>query len=91
MNGMINYKQYKNLPQTEQADVLLERGVYLEMIRQTSKMEVELYALEGFYVEVFFDRRTEEPLFIKAFRDMKYLEPYLTIIDIDQLVGVNKP
>jgi len=91
MNGMISYKQYKNLPQTEQADVLLERGVYLEMIRQTSRMEVELYALEGFYVEVYFDRKTEEPLFIKAFKDMKYLEPYLTIIDIDHLVGVNKP
>ena len=85
---MISFKKYKSLPQTEQADLLLEHGVYLEMIRQTSKLEVELYALEGFYVEVYFDRKSEEPLFLKAFRNMKYLEPYLTIIDIDHLFKV---
>ena len=85
---MIHFKKYKSLPQSEQADILLEHGVYLEMIRQTSKLEVELYALEGFYVEVYFDRKSEEPLFLKAFKNMKYLEPYLTIIDIDHLFKV---
>ena len=85
---MIHFKKYKSLPQSEQADILLGHGVYLEMIRQTSKLEVELYALEGFYVEVYFDRKSEEPLFLKAFKNMKYLEPYLTIIDIDHLFKV---
>ena len=85
---MIGFKEYKSLPQTQQADLLLEHGVYLELIRQTSKLEVELYALEGFYVEVYFDRKTEEPLYLKAFRNLRYLEPYLTIIDIDPLVKV---
>ena len=85
---MIHFKKYKSLPQSEQADILLEHGVYLDMFRQTSKLEVELYALEGFYVEVYFDRKSEEPLFLKAFKNMKYLEPYLTIIDIDHLFKV---
>lgn len=85
---MISFKKYKSLPQSEQADILLEQGVFLEMIRQTSKLEVELYALEGFYVEVFFDRKTDEPLYLKAFRNLKLLEPYLTIIDIDHLFKV---
>lgn len=85
---MISFKKYISLPQSEQADILLEQGVFLEMIRQTSKLEVELYALEGFYVEVFFDRKTDEPLYLKAFRNLKLLEPYLTIIDIDHLFKV---
>jgi hypothetical protein len=85
---MISFKKYKSLPQSEQADILLEQGVFLEMIRQTSKLEVELYALEGFYVEVFFDRKTDEPLYLKAFRNLKLLEPYLIIIDIDHLFKV---
>lgn len=83
---MISFKKYRSLSQIEQADILLEQGVYLELIRQTSKLEVELYALEGFYVEVYFDRKSEEPLYLKAFRNLKYLEPYLTIIDIGHLV-----
>ncbi len=85
---MISFKKYKSLPQSEQADILLEHGVFLEMIRQTTKLEVELYALEGFYVEVFFDRKTDEPLYLKAFRNLKLLEPYLTIINIDHLFKV---
>lgn len=87
---MIRYKQYKSLTQTEQADILLEHGVYLELIRQTSKLEVELYALDGFYVEVFFDRKTEDPLYLKAFKDLRHLEPYLTIIDIEHLFEVDE-
>ena len=82
---MINYKLYKSLPQSEQADILLEHGVYLELVRQTSRVEIELYALDGFYVEVYFDRRSEEPFYLKAFRNIRLLEPYLTVIDIEPL------
>lgn len=85
---MISFKAYGSLKQDVQAQLLWSNGVYLELVRCLPRMNVELYSLYGFYVEIYFDKKTEEPLYMKAFEKMKYLEPYFQLIDIESLFQV---
>ena len=82
---MLNCSKYRTLEQNEQVDLLMGDGVYLDLTRYTSNSYIELYALEDFYVEVFFDKLTEEPLFLRPFAELRYLDPYLEDISIKQL------
>lgn len=80
---MISFSEYKCLEQSKQAEILWMEGVYLELVRRTRKMNIELYSLNDFYVEIFFDRITEEPLFLKSFKNISSLDAYLSLIDIE--------
>ena len=77
------FEFYKMLSQDLQADILLEYGVYLDLIRNAPKLSIELYAPYDFYVEVYFDKATEEPLFLRPFKLPAELEPYLCLVEID--------
>jgi hypothetical protein len=82
---MDHFESYKMLSQELQADILLEYGVYLELIRNAPNLSIELYALYNFYVEIYFDKGTEEPLFLRAFNSVKELEPYLHLVEIESI------
>lgn len=82
---MISFDVYKGLSQQSQAEVLWEHGIYLELIRRKGKYCIELYSLHDFYVEIWFDATDEGPLFLKAFKSTRRLEPYLGLIDIDSI------
>ena len=86
---MIAFNTYRMLPQELQAEILLQYGVYLELIRRTPQLNIELYALDRFYVELYFDKITEDPLFLRAFESVKELEPYLPLIPIESILEVN--
>ena len=84
---MLSFEEYSSLDEDLQTQVLSLDGVYLELTRNARNMNVELYALYNFYVEIFFDRNTEEPLYLKPFKKMKYLDPYLEWVDIAEVQG----
>jgi len=64
--------------------------LYLNLIRTSHNLNVELYALYRFYVEIFFDKTTEEPLYLKAFQNISFLEPYLKLIEIPEVLGIRE-
>ena len=80
---MISFNQYCLLDQGAQAELLWIDGVYLDLMRETPQFNIELYSLYNYYVEIFFDRSSGEPLQLNAFQNQKELEPYLHLIDID--------
>ena len=86
---MLPFKTYKTLSNDQQIDLLLEFGVYLDLARNTSQLSIELYALGDFYVEIYFNRATEDPLFLRAFHAVRELEPYLASIEIDSIFETN--
>ena len=84
---MLSFEEYLSLDEDLQTQVLSLDGVYLELIRNARNLNVELYALYNFYVEIFFDKNTEEPLYLKPFKKMKYLDPYLELVNIAAVQG----
>ena len=83
---MISFGAYRRLSLDLQAEILWQFGVSLDLVRITSKRCIELYALDNFYVEMHFNKKTEEPLFLRAFNKTKDLEPYLKLIKIESLL-----
>ena len=86
----MTFQQYQALNCHRKAEVLWLDGVYMELIRNTPFLNIELYGLFDFYVEIYYNRKTEEPLFIKAFNSTSGLNPYLELIDIDCIFESNQ-
>jgi hypothetical protein len=81
---MLTCEEYQSLDELLQAQLLWVDGVFL-ISRKTEKLYVELFSLYDFYVEIFFDQQTDDPIYIKAFDHTNYLDIYLPQIDIDDI------
>ena len=80
---MFSCEDFRLLDENLQAQVLWLDGIFL-MARKTEKAGVELFSLYNFYVEVFFEN-DDDPLFLKAFKDVTFLDVYLKMINIDSI------
>jgi hypothetical protein len=87
---MLTFEDYRLLEEDLQVQVLSMDGVYLGLIRPCRNRNVELYALYHFYVEIFFEAESGEPLYLRPFQKMSRLEPYLAMVDIDSLVNIKE-
>lgn len=79
---MIFCEEYHSLEELLQAQLLWLDGIFL-LSRKTDRLHIELFALYDFYVEVFFDLKSDDPLYIKAFNQYYKLDLYLDQINID--------
>jgi len=87
---MIKYQEYLSLHEDLQTQLLSVDGVCLDLVRNCRNISVELYSLYQFYVEIFFDKATEEPLYLKAFNKLELLDPYLDQVDIAELKEIRE-
>jgi hypothetical protein len=78
--------QFTHLPETKQAQTLLERGIFLAD-RLYKNFSIILYQLDNFYVEVYHNLRFDVMQGMRCFEDEEALQPYLESIDISCLVG----
>ncbi len=81
---MIDCELFRSFNELLQGRILSNDGVIL-MERSTSHVNVQLYALYNFYVEVYYDKAGKEPLYIKAFELGHAIDIYLETINIDSL------
>jgi hypothetical protein len=87
---MLTFEEYLLLNEDLQSQVLSWDGVYLQIARNAASLSVELYSLYNFYVEIYFDKETEEPVFLKPFQDLRKLDPYLETIDLTEILGIRE-
>lgn len=76
--------QFSLLDETQQAEVLIDRGVLLTE-RQYKNFTIFLYQVDHFYVELYFNLRFSVMQGMRSFEDDEALEPYLDSIDITAL------
>ena len=81
---MMTCSEYQSLDELLQAQLLWVDGNYL-VTRYTEKLKVVLFSLYGYYVEVFFDKDENEPLYFKSFDNLALLDKYLERICIDDV------
>ena len=75
---------FHRLAPLEQQDHVLNTGTHL-MTRQEPKYLINLYAVDGFYVELFFYRKHSQAVKINAFESTSLLESYLDDINLSEL------
>lgn len=69
------------MKESDQAEAVWQ-GVFIEN-RETKEYRILLYAIDEFYVEVFYDNITNEIKRFRPFTTLKLLEPYLDKIDMN--------
>jgi len=77
--------QFKLLSEPYQTDILWQSGVFIGS-RNTLFYIIDLFQVEGFYVEVFYDKEQEEIKLLKSFYSPDQLIPYLNQINIRNLI-----
>lgn len=88
---MYSFHQYKKFSSERQIELLNRDGVPLDLACATRSDEVVLFAYNDFYVELGVATQSDEIVFIRCFRSVKKLEPYLRQIDIDEITALLMP
>lgn len=76
---------FQLLPDDEKIDILYRKGVYIGK-RKEGTLSVLLYQLDSFYVEVFYRKHRSYVLRLKCFSSMSLLDPYLSQINVEQII-----
>jgi hypothetical protein len=78
-------QQFKALSQDRQYRNLLLNGVCITS-RDTEDNCILLFQLNGFYVEIYFDKNCDEIIDSRSFKETDELYPYLKNIDISEIM-----
>ncbi|HEX2536539.1 MAG TPA: hypothetical protein VHK69_22505 [Chitinophagaceae bacterium] len=76
---------FERLPETEQLDVLYEKGVYIGK-RKSGKRNVLLYQLDSYYVEIVYLVHRCHVIQVRCSASTDLLDPYLEQIEIEIVV-----
>ena len=77
---------FRKLSPQDQHELVARKGVQL-WERKSKNFRIYLYQLGGFYVELFFFKKSGEFATIKPFDNMDELSPYLAEIDVGYLLS----
>jgi hypothetical protein len=77
-------KDFQILDQFDKLHIIENKAVFLDF-RQDGNYSIGLFQVEGFYVEVFFDVIKLTYKRIRVFDDTRFLDPYISQIDITEL------
>ena len=77
-------QHFRKLDETKQFHRLLSEGVCVGE-RVTEKAQVLLFQINRFYVEISFDKFTDEPMSARSFENTDELAPYLQDIDLSDI------
>lgn len=80
---MINFFEFRFLPDEQQSDYILNNGVFLCSI-DSEEERIGLFRLFDFFVEIYYNKVNDQIINIKSFRSMEFLEPYLERINISE-------
>ena len=78
--------EFKLLSDREQLDLLQDQGTYIGK-RKERALTLLLFQLEGFYIEIWYQKHRFHILRVRCFSSTLLLEPYLDQIDIEQSVA----
>lgn len=69
------------LTDIEKTEMVLDNGTFM-LKRQDKDHVISLYTLSDFYVEMYYDQKSNRIIKIKSFKSTEPLDPYLGDIDI---------
>jgi hypothetical protein len=80
------FDHFKILTQERQLDLIMKKGIFLTSYSQYNVI-IRLFQLQDFYVEIYSFDEDGKIAMINAFRDLKYLDPYLERLDVSELIS----
>ena len=81
----MDFYAYNCLPRDQRAELVWEHGRFLA-IRTEMNCSVVLYHMGGFFAEVWYSPEDNQIALVHGFERRELLEPYLSMIDIEELM-----
>lgn len=82
----MRFEEFQQLSLDEQHKIVSNEGVMLRE-RLTHSFLIFLYGLDGFYIELFFHKKSGVFATLKPFNNLDELSPYLDDIDLNKLLN----
>lgn len=82
--SFMTLKQFRSSSNYVQQQMVKHQAVFL-LERRSLDWNILLFQLDGFYVEVYYERKAQKVEKIKSFDDVAQLEPYLCKIAVPAL------
>jgi len=86
LNDGMTLQQFRCCSKYVQQQLVRHQGTFL-LERKSMDWNVLLFQLDAFYVEVYYQRKTQEVELLKSFEDTDELEPYLKKINVLALLN----
>ncbi|MBB1283532.1 hypothetical protein HRH25_04025 [Flavisolibacter sp. BT320] len=80
----MNIQQFVRFDKEEKIDAIKQEGAFLH-VRNEAGIDIILYQIDGFYVEVYFEAENNDRMTIRSFDDTASLDIYLKDINISAL------
>ncbi len=77
----MTYRQFMGLDEESQQAIFIQQGVVVAE-RTEALYYYQLYQIDGFYIEIQFNRNFDKVLSSMAFQSLHKLDPYLQLISI---------
>jgi hypothetical protein len=81
---MVNIQDFRVMDFEKKCDLVTYNGQYL-VYRFLGECKVFLYAIDDFFIEVFYSPKYQKVLMINAFDQVAGLDPYLETISLSDL------
>jgi len=81
----MNLYQFNKRPLEQRAGILMEHGTFLAM-RHRSQYVISLYYINHFFAEIWYEPRRHEFVLVRGIRNEVYLEPYLAMISLQDIL-----
>ena len=78
--------EFLKLSEEEQYNATWRKGAYVDLYLKDN-IAIELYAINTFYVEIYYDRSTTQRLYKKTFKQGELLDKYLDRIPLKTILG----
>ena len=82
----MDFKTFDNLSDKGKCFHIKNNGTYLAT-RKESACWINLYAINGFFAEVWFQLTDNKIIYVSAFQDFSGMNQYLEKIDISDLIN----
>ncbi len=80
----IGLYEFNVLTDIEKANMVLDNGTFM-LKRHDEEHVINLYTLADFYVELYYDQKSNRIIKIRSFKSTEPLEPYLGDVNIEDV------
>jgi len=84
--GPFTLAQFRRMAPRERLQQVYARGTYLITVQSDLPYDLRLYALDGFFVELWVTRKLNKVTQVTAFDSTRELLPYLTQVEVRGVV-----
>ncbi|MGF7214068.1 hypothetical protein GGR92_000208 [Spirosoma lacussanchae] len=80
------FQQYAQLAMQDQLCIVHREGTYLLAGQKQLFYDTQLFSLNNFFVEVWYEKNSDQMTMVRAFQELHRLDPFLVRVSLRELL-----